>query len=201
MDSAVMNHPFMSVLVTAVILILFGYFNKLDMADLTGFARTNAKEGMLPLADKLGYEYVAARAETQQAGLKKRFGRYIVEVNPEASQIEVEFSRPLGIHLSSLPDSDFDAERFVAVEFTQKSLNDLFKVRALHEKGAITEASLETVIVSLADKFLSRKVKYIYLENEYLRVGYEYRNYLPVSVIEDALPTIEQTAEGLLALK
>ena len=61
-----MNHPFASVIVTAVILVLFGYFNKLDMADLTGFARSNAKEGMLSLADQLGYEYVAARTDAQQ---------------------------------------------------------------------------------------------------------------------------------------
>ena len=196
-----MNHPVVSVAVTLAILFAFGYYLKLDMADMTGLARGHAKQGMSALADQLGYSLLDVEAESKQRGLEKNFGRYKIEVDCDGSQIEVDFNKELGLFLFSMPDRVFDQNKFQGVSFSQEKLNKLFRVRAVSNRKAEKIAAIESALFPLGEQFLSRKVKYIYIENEYLRIGFEHNNYLPVSLIENAIPVVEQVAKQLVQVK
>lgn len=187
--------------VTIVFFIGLAYVIKLDMADMTGLSRKAAAQKMKPLAETLGYSLIAARTPHQQGGIEKSFGSFSIMVSGDRSRIEVEFKRPLGLLLSSLKKNDFSHGEFQPLQFTNKHLNGFFHLKASKSMPNSVKDQLEQALLPLSEKFDNRKVEYLYIKDEYLRLGFAHRNYLPVSVIEEAVPILEDVAGALLAVQ
>ena len=185
-------------LFTIALLVVVGYFIRLDMADITGLARKAARDAMAPLAQSLNYERIPPRTPQQQGELEKQYPGFSVRVDGDLSRIQVEFGRNTGLRLSSLNQNDFDQGRLAPVQFTEARLNRFFPLRAADERWQQDMESLQNLLLPLAEEFNSRGVKFLYLRDEYLRIGFHHRNYLPVSVIESAVPVLETFARELV---
>lgn len=196
-----MDHPVVSGLMGLALFAVIGYFAKLDLADMTGLAKKSAKKNMQPLANELGYELIAPRTPDQQGGLAKKASGYRIRVDADKSRIQIEFNKNLRMRLSSLTKNDFDNAGLKHLEFSEGALNGFFPLRAAAEKMQARSADLETALIPLVDRFDSRKVAFLYVKDEYLRVGFNYRNYLPTDYLKELLPVLEQAAKQLVALK
>lgn len=196
-----MNDPLVSGLITIVVILVAGYFAKLDMADITGLARRAAINATPPLAQELGYELIPARTPDKQGGLKKDFGRYEIKVEGNASRIQVDFKKDMGLVLSTLANNDFGLGKTDPIEFSNSELNKFFKLRGAKAQLQQKQQAIEAALAPLQQQFANRKLKFLYLKDEYLRITFAYRHYLPADTLKSALPAVEQAANALVALK
>ena len=186
-------------LFTIVLLLVIGYLIRIDMADITGIARAKARSAMPALAQQLGYQLIEPRTEQKQGGLEKNFGRYQISVNGDMSRIQVAFSKSTGLRISSLEKNDFSSGELQQLQFANSSLQRFFKLRsarANHDSAVLDES-----LAPLAEQFDSRAIKYVYIKDEYLRIGFQYRGYLPASAIRDSLPVLEGVAAKIAAIR
>lgn len=188
----------MTGLLTIALLFIVGYVIRLDMSDMTGWARKSARAGMEELAAALNYQRIAPRTDLKQGGLEKQFPGFRIHVDGDMSRIQVEFSRNTGLRLSSLQQNDFDIGELTVLAFGNTRLNAFFSLRAGSAHWQQQSEALEALLLPLTDQFRGRAVKYLYLKDEYLRVGFYHRNYLPLDLIKASLPVLESFAEQLV---
>ena len=186
-------------LFTIVLLVIIGYFIRIDLADVTGMARENARKKMPSLADQLGYQIIASRTAQKQGGLEKNFGRYAVRVDGDKSRIQVEFKKSTGLRLSTLSQNDFDLGKLSPLSFANPELKRFFKMSGARD--GLNRDALESALLPLVAGFDNRTLRYLYVKDEYLRVGFQHRGYIPASKIQESLSVLEQVAEKLVAVK
>lgn len=188
-------------LFTIALIVVVGYFIRLDMSDITGMARKAARQGMGPLAESLKYQRIEPRTAQQQGGLEKQYSGFQIRVDGDLSRIQVEFRKNTGLRLSSLSQNDFDEGKLAAVQFSDQGLNRFFPLRAAGDRWQQQLTALESLLQPLTKQFDARGVKFVYIRDEYLRIGFHHRNYLPVSVIENAIPVLETFAREFVKLQ
>lgn len=196
-----LDHPLISGLITLAFLLVIGYITKLDMADITGLAKKAAKKGMQGVATQLDYQLIAPRTPDQQGGLQKTVQGIEIRVDADKSRIQIEFKRPLGMRLSSLSQNDFDLGGLQAVNFSLAALNDFFPLRALQPALHKQQNTVELLLLPLVEAFDNRQTKHLYIKDEYLRLAFAHRNYLPPELLIKALPILENAAKELAAMK
>ncbi|MDX1692256.1 MAG: hypothetical protein R3208_00750 [Ketobacteraceae bacterium] len=178
-----------------------GYFIRLDMADVTGLSRKAAKDGMKALADELNYELEAPRTPQQQGGLKKDLPGFSITVDTLLSRIQVTFDETTDLRLSSLSKNHIGADDLAPLDFSSSRLNRFFPLRAAGTSWNENRDELEALLLPLVEAFDSRQVDYLYVKDQYLRIGFYHRNYLPLSVLHGALPVLETFGKGLVNLQ
>lgn len=182
-------------LLTMALIVVVGYCIRLDMSDITGMARKAARSGMAELTTTLGYQQILPRTDQKQGGLEKQFPGFRIQVEGDMSRIQVEFNKSTALRFSSLRQNDFDGGDWAVLNFTAASLNAFFPLRCGTERWQQNAAALEALLLPLAQHFDVRAVKYLYIKDEYLRIGFYHRNYLPLNVIKESLPVLETFAK------
>lgn len=188
-------------LVTLIILVAVGYYLKLDMADMTGMCRERAAKNTHRIAEELGFAITSKRSSKRQDVMEKRYGQFQIMVDGDHARIEVDFNRPLGFKVSSLSNDDMDAGKLQAFKFSNRTLNRFFVLKVASQKTLENLPNIEQALLPLVEQFQGRSLKYLYIEEEYLRIGFSYRSYLPEKVIKQSLPVVEKTAQALSALR
>ena len=188
-------------ILTLAVLAVVGYLIRLDMADMTGLARKAASEKMQALASELNYQRIAPRTSLKQGGLEKRFPGFTLEVDADKSRMQLAFDRNSGLRLSSLDKNDFDEGGLQPLNFPGSRVNDFFPLRAAAARWQDQEQSLESLLQPLVEQFDTRAVKYLYMKDEYLRIGFHYRHYLPVNVIRESVPALQTFGEQFVNIQ
>ncbi len=189
-------------IVVVIIVVTFYYvYIKIDLADVTGLARKSVAKHNRAFAKELGYKIVSQRAYGNQEAMSKKYNGYDITVDGFNSQIEVDFHSSFGMRLFSTKNQLGDQEKLSAFKFNNSKLNRFFVYKVATEKAKNNMEAIESVLLPLIKSLDNRRLKYLYIKDEYLRIGFAYRNYLPLKFIRNTLPIVQKAAEELKAIK
>ncbi len=179
------------------------YINKWDLVDMTGIAKKSAVNGMPSLAETMSMTLEPGRTDLRQGELFRKTKYYELTVLPDLSRISVSFNQQLGIYLLDKKDlrKANRPKNLQSVDFTTPSLNTIFLEHlATNEKSAkrlTANPDVEQSLVLFFDTWGGRKLSSFSLRNDTLHVVFEYRGYLPLSLIQEATPLIANFADAI----
>ena len=170
---------------------------------MTGLAKKSAVEGMPALAESMSMVLESGRTDIRQGELFRKTKHYELTVLPDLNRISVSFNQQLGIYLLDKKDPrKVDRpQNLISVDFVAPSLNKIFLEHlAINEKSAnrlTVNPDVEQTLIAFFDAWGGRKLSSFSLRNDTLHVVFEYRGYLPLSLIQNATPLIANFADAI----
>ncbi|PIE41155.1 MAG: hypothetical protein CSA49_04805 [Gammaproteobacteria bacterium] len=189
------------IIITLIIVAAVAYYLKLDLADVTSRAGETAAKNTKALANQLGYTITSPRSASRQDAMTKQYKGYQITIDGDHSQIEIDFQRSLGLRLFSSENQFGEVPKLHVFNFSNSKLDKFFVYKVANKKMLNQQKALQEALLPLIDHFDNRRLKYLYIKDEYLRIGFAYRNYLPIDFIRQSLPPVEQAAEALKAIQ
>jgi len=179
------------------------YINKWDLVDMTGLAKKSAVKGMPALAESMSMTLEPGRTDIRQGELFRKTKHYELTVLPDLNRISVSFNQQLGIYLLDKKDprKANRPQNLTSVDFTETSLNKVFLEHlATNKKSAnrlTANPAVEQSLVAFFGAWEGRKLSSFSLRDDTLHVVFEYRGYLPLSLIQNATPLIANFADAI----
>lgn len=198
-----MNENVIGTIAIIVGLLFLFYINKWDLVDMTGLAKKGAIEGMPSLAESMSMTLEPGRTDMRQGELVRRTKHYELTILPDLNRISVSFNQQLGIYLLDKKDprkanrpKDLDT-----VNFSTPSLNKIFlehlATNEMSAKRLTANPDVEQTLLAFFDRWDGRKLSSFSLRGDTLHVVFEYRGYLPLSLIQNATPLIVNFADAI----
>jgi len=179
------------------------YVNKWDLVDMTGLAKKSAVQGMPSLAESMSMTLEPGRTDIRQGELFRKTKHYELTVLPDLNRISVTFNQQLGIYLLDKKDprKANRPKNLNTVDFAAPTLNKVFLEHlATNEKSAerlTANPDVEQSLIAFFDSWGGRKLSSFSLRNDTLHVVFEYRGYLPLSLIQNATPLIVNFVDAI----
>jgi len=179
------------------------YVNKWDLVDMTGLAKKSAAQGMPSLAESMSMTLEPGRTDIRQGELFRKTKHYELTVLPDLNRISVTFNQQLGIYLLDKKDprKANRPKNLNTVDFAAPTLNKVFLEHlATNEKSAerlTANPDVEQSLIAFFDSWGGRKLSSFSLRNDTLHVVFEYRGYLPLSLIQNATPLIVNFVDAI----
>ena len=198
-----MNENVIGAIAIIVCFLFLFYVNKWDLVDMTGLAKKSAVQGMPSLAESMSMTLEPGRTEIRQGELFRKTKHYELTVLPDLNRISVTFNQQLGIYLLDKKDprKANRPKNLNTVDFTALALNKTFLEHlATNEKSAerlTANPDVEQSLITFFDSWGGRKLSSFSLRNDTLHVVFEYRGYLPLSLIQNATPLIINFADAI----
>jgi len=198
-----MNENLIGAIAIIVGFLFLFYINKWDLVDMTGLAKKSAVNGMPSLAESMSMTLEPGRTDIRQGELVRKTKQYELTILPDLNRISVSFNQQLGIYLLDKKDprKANRPKNLNGVDFAAPSLNKIFLEHlATNERSAkrLTDnPDVEQALLAFFDSWGGRKLSSFSLRDDTLHVVFEYRGYLPLSLIQDATPLIVNFADAI----